>query len=124
VPAQVPAVSPDDPDPEGAGVVAGAVDAVSLAGCEVAEPGEPERVSEALGVPEGDPAAPDPPPSGWHPVTISAAEAATITITDLRMPFPYCMSSPEFVSHRGRSTPALAHADRAGGQRVRLAADL
>jgi hypothetical protein len=90
--------SPDDADPEEA-LAAGAVDAPSVAGAEEAESGEPERVSEALGEPEGDPAAPAPPPLGWHPVTIRAAEAATIASTLLRMLFLYCMMSPENGSH-------------------------
>jgi len=124
------------------GAVVGSEDGVSVAGSVTPElgasvlgepvPGEPVLVDppvdppvdpeddfEALGAVEGDPSAPDPPSSGWHPVITTAADAATIAIiTLLRMPFLYRMISPDCGSYGSRPSPTPTAGDRSAAEVV------
>jgi hypothetical protein len=69
-------------------------DAPALGASEAEALGAPEKDTAVLGTVDGDPSAPVSWPPGWHAVTNSAAEAATIAIAVPRMPFPYCMTPP------------------------------
>ena len=67
---------------------------------------EEDLEAEALGAPEDESSVPAPPSSGWHAVITRAAEAAAMVInTLLRMPFLYCMISPDADRRGSRPSP-------------------